>query len=207
MAGEALQRLGGLSDLIFRALDAGATKTRSYSHDLCDNEKPEPFIRETIVRHQTRRFLRKNGINAEEDAIDLADEPLVSVLIQYRGVAVRILKANDGVPPGCGKSERRKGFYGQTPVSKLNSRGKVVTTNLNLLYLWDFDELMGIGRVQLACPIVGAERSRDIECYWIVPLQHPAENATIQTVASDEDDDLKAMFTDAEDDTAEKSGS
>jgi hypothetical protein len=116
-----------LMRLLYESLDAGATVCRKYYEQNCDGERPEPHLREMIVRDQARRYLAKNGLRVKrlkERRFRLATEPLISLLVHYRGFAFRVLKAKKGVAPGCGTSTRRREFYNQVSVRYLGDDGK-----------------------------------------------------------------------------------
>ena len=91
--------------LLYESLDAGATICRRYYDEFCEGDKPEAYLREMMVRGQSKRYLNKNGLQVKkirERGFSLASEPLISLLIHYKGFALRVLKAKQGIPPGCG---------------------------------------------------------------------------------------------------------
>jgi len=103
--GEVMKEVESLMRLLYESLDVGATVCRKYYDDNCDGESPEAHLREMIVRDQAKRYLVKNGLRVtelKERRLRLATEPLISLLLHYKGFALRVLKAKKGIPPGCG---------------------------------------------------------------------------------------------------------
>lgn len=176
-----MKEVESLMRLLYESLDAGTTVCRKYYDDNCDGENPEAHLREMIVRDQAKRYLIKNGLRVtevkERRGLRLATEPLISLLLHYKGFALRVLKAKKGVPPGCGLSKRRREFYNQASVRFLDDDGKPVGSKTNLLVLWDFAPSFGIGRVWLACPEVAGSRSQDVVLAWQELLPSPVVQA------------------------------
>jgi hypothetical protein len=219
--GEVMKEVESLMRLLYESLDVGATVCRKYYDDNCDGESPEAHLREMIVRDQAKRYLAKNGLRVtelRECRLRLATEPLISLLLHYKGFALRVLKAKKGVPPGCGLSKRRREFYSQASVRFLGDDGKPAGSNTNLLVLWDFAPSFGIGRVWLACPEVAGARSQDVVLAWQELIPNPvvqgakaqetlAEAAQIEETAEQEIEAL-LLGTDASSPSlGEKAGS
>jgi hypothetical protein len=202
--GEVMKEVESLMRLLYESLDVGATVCRKYYDENCDGEDPEAHLREMIVRDQAKRYLAKNGLRVtelKERRLRLATEPLISLLLHYKGFALRVLKAKRGIPPGCGLSRRRKEFYSQVSVRYLGDDGKPAGSKTNLLVLWDFAPSFGIGRVWLACPEVAGARSQDVVLAWqeLIPSpvvqgtrsqETPSEAAQIEVIAEQEIEDL-----------------
>lgn len=162
--------------LLYESLEAGATICRRYYEELSDGELPEPYLREMMVRAQAKRYLARNGLHAKnirERGFNLASEPLLSMLIHYKGFAIRVLKAKGGIPPGCGRSRRRKDFYNQVPIAYLGDDRKPSYSKTNLLLLWDFSSRFGIASVWVACPEVAGARSQDVVLAWRELIPNP----------------------------------
>ena len=186
---EVMNLVGPLMRLLYESLDAGATVCRRYYEQNCDGDDPEPHLREMIVRDQARRYLVKNGLQVtqvKERRFRLASEPLISLLVHYKGFAFRVLKAKQGVPPGCGLSRRRKEFYNQVSVRFLGDDGKPAGSKTNLLILWDFSPSFGIANAWLACPAIAGTRSQDVVIAWQEAIPNPVlqEAATPQPPAA-----------------------
>jgi hypothetical protein len=182
---QVMKEIESLMRLLYESLDAGATVCRRYYDEHCDGENPEAHLREMIVRDQAKRYLAKNGLRVtelKERRLRLATEPLISLLLHYRGFALRVLKAKKGTPPGCGMSKRRKKFYSQVSVRYLGDDGRSAGSKTNLLALWDFGPGFGIGNVWLACPEVAGARSQDVVLAW----QELIPNPVVQRGASPE---------------------
>lgn len=182
---EVMREVESLIRLLYESLDAGASVCRKYYEQNCDGESPEPHLREMIVRDQARRYLAKNGLRVtqlKERRFRLATEPLISLLVHYKGFAFRVLKAKKGIPPGCGTSTRRKEFYNQVSVRYLGDDNKPAGSKTNLLVLWDFSPSFGIANVWLACPQIAGARSQDVVLAW----QESVPNPVLQQAASQE---------------------
>jgi hypothetical protein len=178
-----MAEVGSLMRLLYESLDAGATVCRKYYEQNCDGESPEPHLREMIVRDQAKRYLTKNGLRVrrlKERRFRLATEPLISLLVHYRGYAFRVLKGKRGIVPGCGTSTRRREFYNQASVRYLGDDGKPTGSKTNLLVLWDFSPGFGIASVWLACPQIAGARSQDVVLAW----QEVVTNPILQPVTS-----------------------
>ena len=215
-----MKEIESLVRLLYESLDVGATVCRKYYDENCDGENPEAHLREMIVRDQAKRYLAKNGLRVtelKERRLRLATEPLISLLLHYKGFALRVLKAKRGIPPGCGLSRRRKEFYSQVSVRYLGDDGKPAGSNINLLVLWDFAPSFGIGRVWLACPEVAGARSQDVVLAWqeLIPSpveqrtksqETPAEAAQIEENAEQEIEDLLLGKDTSSSSSGEKAG-
>jgi len=202
--GDVMKEVESLLRLLYESLDAGATVCRKYYEENCDGASPEAHLREMIVRDQAKRYLAKNGLRVtelKERRLRLATEPLISLLLHYKGFALRVLKGKRGIPPGCGMSGRRKEFYSQVSVRYIGDDGKPAGSKTNLLVLWDFAPSFGIGRVWLACPEVAGARSQDVVLAWqeLIPnpvvqgtrsKETPSEAAQIEVIAEQEIEDL-----------------
>jgi hypothetical protein len=178
--GEVMTVLDSFVRLLYESLDAGATVCRRYYEELSAREVPEPYLREMMVRAQAKRYLGQNGLQVKkikERGFSLVSEPLLSLLIHYKGFAIRVLKAKKGIPPGCGKSKRRKDFYSQVPVAYLGDDGKPAHSKTNLLVFWDFSSTFGIANVWIACPEVAGARPQDVVLAW----QELVPNPVVQT--------------------------
>lgn len=178
---EVMKELESLMRLLYESLDAGTAVCRRFYDEFCDGDIPEAHLREMIVRGQAKRYLAKNGLRiteVKELSFKLATEPLISLLIHYKGFALRVLKAKKGIPPGCGMSKRRRGFYNQVSVRYLNDDGKSGGSKTNLLVLWDFSPGFGIANVWLACPEVAGARSQDVVLAWQELIPNPVVQGT-----------------------------
>lgn len=175
--------------LLYEALEAGATICRRYYEDLSGGETPEPYLREMMVRAQAKRYLAQNGLQAtkiRERGFNLVSEPLLSLLIHYEGFAIRVLKAKSGIPPGCGRSRRRKDFYNQVPVAYLGNDGKPAYSKTNLLVFWDFSSGFGIASVLMACPEVAGAHPEDVVLAWNEPIPNPIAQGDTSPLTTEE---------------------
>jgi hypothetical protein len=173
---EVMGEVESLMRLLYESLDVGATVCRKYYEQNCDGESPEPHLREMIVRDQAKRYLAKNGLRVtelKERRFRLAAEPLISLLVHYKGFAFRVLKGKKGLAPGCGTSTRRREFYNQASVRFLGDDGKPAGSKTNFLVLWDFSPGFGIANVWLACPQVAGARSQDVVLAWQEAIMNP----------------------------------
>lgn len=181
---EVQSELRDLLALLFRALEFGAVKNHAYFDELSDGERPRPHVREMVVRDHAARHLRDHKISVEED-LTIFSEALRALVVRHKGTHLRVLKARNGIVPGCGLSKPRRRFYNQSPTSYKEQDGTFVSTKWNLLLLWDFDSVFNIGKVWLVFPTRAALRSAEVGYAWIEELQHPVTN--IQIPAPDPD--------------------
>jgi hypothetical protein len=205
---EVIIEVDSLLRLIYESLDGGAAVCRSFYEQHCDGETPEPHLREMIVRGQAKRYLAKNGLRVtrvKERGFRMTAEPLISLLIHYKGYAFRVLKAKKGVPPGCGTSIRRRAFYNQASVRYLAEDGKMAGSKTNLLLLWDFSPGFGIANVWLACPQIAGARSQDVVLAWQElipnPVLHPVAQDTATSATEAEkiaDQEIEALLLGAD---------
>ena len=173
--------LGPLVAQVYESLEAGATVCRRYYEELSGGMRPEPYLREMMIRSQAKQYLTQSGLEVRdirEPKLNLATEPLLSLLIHCKGFAIRVLKAKRGISPGCGRSKRRKNFYNQVPVTYINEAGKPASSKHNLLVFWDFSSSFGVGSVWLACPEIAGARPQDVVLAW----QELIPNPVTQTV-------------------------
>lgn len=193
---EVLQELESLMRLLYESLDAGTAVCRRFYDEFCDGDTPEAHLREMIVRGQAKRYLAKNGLRVtevKELSFRLAAEPLISLLIHYRGFALRVLKAKKGIPPGCGMSKRRRAFYNQVSVRYLGDDLKPAGSKTNLLVLWDFSPSFGIASVWLACPQIAGARSQDVVLAWQEPIPNPVVQGAVSQKIPAEADQAEKM--------------
>jgi hypothetical protein len=213
---EVMGDVASLMRLLYESLDGGATVCRTFYEQQCDGDTPEPHLREMIVRGQAKRYLTKNGLRVtrvKERGFRLASEPLISLLIHYKGYAFRVLKAKKGIPPGCGTSTRRRAFYNQASVRYLGDDGKFSGSKTNLLVLWDFSPGFGIANVWLACPQIAGARSQDVVLAWQEPIPNPVlqqapSQATTTAAAQAEkmaDQEIEALLLGEDSSAATKS--
>jgi hypothetical protein len=173
---EVMAVLGPLVPQVYESLEAGAAVCRRYYEELSAGVRPEPYLREMMIRSQAKLYLTQSGLQVKgirEPKFNLASEPLLSLLIHYQGFAIRVLKAKRGISPGCGRSKRRKNFYNQVPVSYINEEGKPTASKYNLLAFWDFSSTFGVGSVWLACPEVAGARPQDVVLAWQELIPNP----------------------------------
>jgi hypothetical protein len=171
---QTLAALGQIPEFLFRALEFGTSQNRLFFETLSNDERPRPHLREMIVRDQGKRFLERNEFQVDEDLVGVGNEPLSALLLRCGPVQIRVLKAADGLAPGCGDSFRRRRFYNQAPDFYRDSRGKTYKTKLNLLFLWNFDPSFNLGQVWLTCPMRAGETSEDVVTHFHELLPHPA---------------------------------
>jgi hypothetical protein len=189
-----LAALGPIPNFLFRALEFGASQNRLFFDLLSEKERPRAHLREMIVRDQGKRFLERSEFQVEDEAVTVGNEPLAALVLRCGPVHMRVLKAAapDGLAPGCGASERRRGFYNQAPSLYLGLDGRTRQTKLNLIYLWTFDDAFNLGQTWLVCPLRAGETPAEVITHFHEPLPHPAvslsEQAASEQVKQTEDE-------------------
>ncbi len=183
---EVQRDLAPLLPVVFESLDAGTSVCRQFYEQYCGGDQPRPHLREMIVRDQAKRYMNRNGLRVQElqeRRFKLATEPLISLLLHYRGYAIRVLKGRSGIAPGCGTSRKRRAFYNQAPVRFLDEANMPAGSDTNLLALWDFTPEFGLAGLWLACPQVAGSRSQDVVLAWKELLPHPATAVAVDPSA------------------------
>ena len=186
-----LSALGEIPAYLYRALEFGTERNRTFFKELSQNERPRPHIRESIVRDQGKRFLERNRFQVEEEAIVLGSEPLSALILRCGLIQIRVLKGPEGIVPGCGTSMRRRRFYNQQSDLYIDRSGGTRQTKLNLICLWEFDRNFNLAGLRLVYPIRAGEASADVLTEWNEPLPYPANHAGFNTDRA-ESEQLKA---------------
>jgi hypothetical protein len=197
-----LTALGPIPSIFYRAVEFGTLQNRSFFDLLSEKEMPRPHIREMIVRDQAKRFLERNNFQVEEDRLIIGNEPLVALVVRCGPVRIRAVKGRKGVLPGCGRSRERRRFYGQQPSFYLDRSSRMRRTRLNLVLLYDFDELFNLARLWLACPRSGGARSSDVTSFWNEPIPYPVSSSSQTSAATQDsvDADLDRLLRDENED-------
>lgn len=190
----ALDALGPIPNLLYRALEFGTSQNRTYWDQLCDQERPGLHVREMLVRHQAKRFLLREQIPVKEDRFSVETEPLIALVFRYEDIAVRVLKGRKGIIPGCGRSRNRRRFYNQAPQFFLDKSRRTRKTKLNLVVLWDFDQSFNLRQLWLACPISAGKTPAQIGCFWKEPIPFVVAQAPAVPQALPADDDLRNLL-------------
>jgi hypothetical protein len=171
----ALQFLGPVHPLIFRALEQATEHARIYfeSHDLA----VDPYLFSALVRYHCRRKL----LEAQGQVADLVVNRLqnIGTEISYRGVHIRLWKASDdGHLPPPGASAAKQAFYHQPFLP-----GMEEPAGTRLAVIWEIDASLGLADVTLVCPKGVSEPWEPGEEHWRVPLPHPAVSVSAQAPA------------------------
>jgi hypothetical protein len=195
----ALDALGPIPNLLYRALEFGTIQNRTYWDQLCGGERPGLHVREMLVRHQAKRFLLREQIPVEEDRFSVETEPLVALVFRYEDIAVRVLKGRNGIVPGCGRSRNRRRFYNQVPQLFLDKSRKARKTKLNLLVLWDFDGSFNLNQLWLACPISAGRTAAQVRCLWTQSIPFAVGQIPTASQVQPGDDDLRSLLEDRSD--------
>jgi hypothetical protein len=78
-----------------------------------------------------------------------------------------------------------------------DGRGNIVTSVLNIIYLWDFDASLSLAGVYLACPMSAGANAKDVTDHWCEPLLHPALRKPHEhsgLTEGDPEEDLEALL-------------
>jgi hypothetical protein len=192
-----------LPNLVYGVMEHATVKTRAFFTG--EKQSHDPFLAPCLMRFFAKHGLRQRGIKAEEDGetSDFEALPNNGLAFFYRRHHVRILKAAivKGVPwklPGCGVSDPKQDFYNQQ-LQMYIAKGKLHTSVLNIIFLWDFDQSFNLAGLHLACPMAAGVYAKDVRDHWCEPLLHPAFQRAQEAsapVESTSDDDLEALLND-----------
>jgi hypothetical protein len=157
---------------LFRALEHGCYKNREFHENEGENVF-DPFVSPTLVRFFAKRALRQAGFAP----VDIEMEQLSNngLSLFFKGYHVRIRKGDNGSVPGPGQSDQLKKFYCQQTEMFEGSNGDMQITHLNLVVLWDFDELHNLAGLRLARPKGVSADGSDVNLHWIEQIPYPAE--------------------------------
>lgn len=126
-----------------------------------------------IVRSVVKRVLEATGHGVEEmEPESLASNGLLYHCGRYR---IRVLKAQDGVLPAPGPSERRQDFFNQRPSQQrilgwAAASGEEEPRIVHLVVCWDVDREHELAELYLALPKAGSATKTSVEPEWSVPL-------------------------------------
>jgi len=209
---QTLAATGPLSDIVYRALERAAARTRDFFKS--EKQAHDPFLAPCLMRFFVKRELRDSGIQAEEDgdASDFEGLPNNGLAFFFRGHHVRILKAATvrGAPwklPGCGVSGPKTDFYNQQLEIYTDGKGGMHTCSLNVIFLWDFNESFSLAGVYLGCPMAAAPYAKDVLTHWCEAVPHPAFSRVAERRSSPSDAadaELELLLREEEDTEATK---
>lgn len=168
---EVLEELRRELALIYEALEAGTQVSREFFEER--GRGIDRVLAPHIVRSEAKHFLENRGQRVEE----LEPETLANNGLLYHcgRFSLRILKAQDGVLPAPGPSERRQSFNGQQPTQQrlfgwaAASSEKEVQI-INLIVGWDTDRNYELTDLYLAFPKAGSVTKDSVETYWMVEI-------------------------------------
>jgi hypothetical protein len=191
----ALQNLGRVPLVLYRALEHGASKTASFRDAECPTERLDEGLAATLLRFHAKRFLVSEGIDVKSDEDWSLDWlPFLGISFHYNGYHVRILKGSGGCLPGCGTSDKKLKFYGQVTTLYLLGN-QAHQTSANPLVLWDFNATYGLSGLWLALPTVGGSRAEDVSAFWCERIPHPAEGLSgVTPLPVEPNDDLDGLL-------------
>jgi hypothetical protein len=172
----ALSDLGGVPSILYRGLEHAAFKTGSFRDEQCPSEPLDGGLSASLFRFHGIRFLRREGIEAQQDEFRWTFDrlPFLGISFHYDQMHVRILKGPKGCLPGCGTSSKKSRFYNQVQSMYLINN-KPVRSRANLLALWDFDATYGLAKLWLALPARAGIRPVDVCAFWCEPIPHPTD--------------------------------
>jgi hypothetical protein len=141
----------------------------------------------SAVRIRVRRALKQRPSDLTFTTIPLANN---GIEIHYLDHRIKFYKGVDGQPPPCGDSEAKRAFYQQSFLDEdeLHAQNLVVICNVA-----KDGSFLGL---DLACPKGVVTDSAPPECYWSVPIPHPATDLTVAApydVPPDDLDEIKRL--------------
>jgi hypothetical protein len=180
---ETLAAVDPLSNLVYEVMEQATVKTRAFFAE--EKQPHDPFLAPCLMRFFAKQGLRKRGIRAEEDeeTSDFEALPNNGLAFFHKRHHIRILKAAivQGVGwklPGCGVSEPKQEFYNQQLMIYADPKGNQYTSVLNIIYLWDFNEVFNLAGLYLGCPMSAGIYAKDVKHHWCEALPHPAQRRT-----------------------------
>jgi hypothetical protein len=144
----------------------------------------------SAVRVRVKRALKQRPPDLVFTTIPLANN---GIEVHYLGHEIKFYKGVNGHPPPCGDSEAKRAFYQQPLLDEddLHARRLVVICTVA-------KDGTFIG-LDLACPKGIVTDSAPPECYWSIPIPHPATFQTTDSPYEAEPDDLEIRRNDDED--------
>lgn len=164
---DAQERLGPLPSLIYRAVEYGVEKAKTYS--LHEKISLSPWCFGNLVRSQALSYLEKHN----QLGFELYRLPLDGIEIRYNGCRIRHWKANeDGELPPPRGSQTKLEYY-QQELFPLSAYGPDALL-LKLVALWELDEHQNLSSVKLVCPSGSDDNWEPSQIHWSIDIPHPA---------------------------------
>lgn len=163
---EAVKAFQPVIDPLYTAVKAGLDEAASdhTNKNISRNDDPHYYLH--TVRRIACRELNKQGLNAINEQSDKPLQPMSSILLPYRGLAVKVLhthldKHGKVIIPIPGRSRQRQRFWHQAAGSALPG---METDNLLLLWRDELGEL--VEPMQLVRPLGGDHRRNSLVYHW-----------------------------------------
>ncbi len=206
---EVLQDLLRELALLCESIEAGTQVAREFFEER--DWEVDRVLAPHIVRSVVKRVLETTGHRVEEmESEDLANNGL---LYHCRRYSIRVLKAQDGVLPAPGPSERRQDFFNQRPTQQrilgwAAASGEEEPKIVHLVVCWDVDHEYELAELYLALPKAGSATKTSVEPEWIVPLDPfgLSGNLVSHDEEPQEDEDLPIRRKDGRESGADEVG-
>jgi len=145
----------------------------------------------SAVRIRVRRALKQRPSDLPFTTIPLANN---GIEIHYLGHRIKFYKGVNGHPPPCGDSEAKRAFYQQSFLDEdeLHAQNLVVICNVS-----KDGSFLGL---DLACPKGVVTDSTPPQCYWSIPIPHPATDLPASESYDVPQDDLDIKHPGEEED-------
>lgn len=180
---EALNRLGPLPLLIYRAFEHAVEKAKV--HFLHERIPFSPWGFGNLVRCHAFSYLEKNN----QLGFELHRLPLDGIEIRYNGCRIRHWKAGeDGELPPPRGSLTKLDYYQQElfPPSAYGPDSIL----LKLVALWELDEQRNLSVVKLVCPSGSDDDWEPGQVHWTVDIPHPATSLSGPSEFGTSDEDI-----------------
>lgn len=173
--GEVLEELRRELALVYEAIEAATQVAREFFEEYRGRDL-DRILAPHIVRSEVKHFLESRGQEVEE----MEPEVLANNGLLYHSgrFSLRILKAQDGVLPAPGPSERRQAFYDQEPTqhrllgwAAATGEEEAIGRIVNLIVVWDTDHRYELTELHLALPKAGSATKDSVETHWMVPIE------------------------------------
>jgi hypothetical protein len=193
-----LERVSPIVPVLYQAIEKAGEQVRNFFATDA-NQKGEkgpivdPYLAPALLRFYAKHYLDQAGHDVEAFGRD--DVPNNGLLVRWKGLHLKILKAHNGGVPPPGDSEPKQDYYNQqlALLPSPSQQADYTPIEWNLLVLWDASPAYEIKDLILALPKFG--RDSRVETHWSGTIPYPIlgiepESSRDDQVAADDLDDM-----------------
>jgi hypothetical protein len=125
------------------------------------------------VRYEARELFRVEQLettDADDSAIETQTVANMGLQLYQNGLLFKVLKATNGMAPVPATEARINFFNQQLSVIKDPRTKSLLPVDLNLIYLWECDDLRAFSGLTLLCPKSGGRSRESVTWHWIAPI-------------------------------------